>query len=92
MGNNELTSPWVLPITPPVQLRNRVYLDRYEEFAKKINRADIRNKKERCLSRLLPFLYPPLKPLYNKYKRREHYYSFKKSFIAEADKIDFWRS
>jgi len=41
---------------------------------------------------LLPFLYPALKPLYGKRKRKEHYYSFKSAFIAEADKIDFWKN
>ena len=47
---------------------------------------------ERTLNLLLNFIYPPVQPLYLKKKRREHYYSFKKAFIAEAEKIDFWKS
>jgi hypothetical protein len=34
VGNNELYSPWVMPILPPVQMRNRIYLDKYQEFAR----------------------------------------------------------
>jgi hypothetical protein len=52
----------------------------------------VRKTKERCITRLLPILYPPLKVLYSKIKRRTHYYSFKKAFIAETDKIDFWKA
>jgi hypothetical protein len=37
IGSNELSSPWMLPLVPPAQLRNRVYLDRYMAFAKLIN-------------------------------------------------------
>lgn len=52
----------------------------------------MRTKTERVLNAALPWLYPVLKPLYLKRKRKDHYYSFKKAFIAEADKISFWRN
>lgn len=29
VGHNELKSPWVMPVMPPVQLRQRIHLDRY---------------------------------------------------------------
>jgi hypothetical protein len=47
---------------------------------------------ERFLVFILPFLYPALKPWYNKYKRQVRYYAFKKAFISVQDKLDFWRS
>lgn len=47
---------------------------------------------ERILNTLLKFIYPAMQPLYLKKKRRERYYSIKKAFIAEAEKIDFWKS
>jgi len=33
-GTNEMHQPWQLPLVPPQQLRNRIDLDRYLEFAK----------------------------------------------------------
>ena len=36
MGTNELNSLWQLPSIPPVQLRNRIYLDKYNEFVEVI--------------------------------------------------------
>lgn len=42
--------------------------------------------------KFIPFIYPPLKALFRKQKRRQHFYSFKKAFISEAAKgIDIWR-
>jgi hypothetical protein len=40
----------------------------------------------------LPFVYPALKPLFNKNKRKEKYYAFKRAFIAASDKMDFWKN
>lgn len=92
IGSNELNSPWMLPLVPPAQLRYRVYLDRYMAFAKLINECYKPKKTERFLVFILPFLYPALKPWYNKYKRQVRYYAFKKAFISVQDKLDFWRS
>ena len=47
---------------------------------------------ERFLSYILPFVYPALKPLLIKFKRKARYFAYKKAFIAVADKLDFWRT
>jgi hypothetical protein len=52
----------------------------------------VRKREERFWSRVIPFLYPALKPLYNKHKRRDHYYAFKKTFTAEVGRLGFWKN
>lgn len=37
-------------------------------------------------------LYPALLPLYKKSLRKRHYHYFKRAFIEEADKLEFWRN
>jgi hypothetical protein len=44
------------------------------------------------LSRSLPIVYPVLKPLMNKIKRKERYNAFKQAFISISDKMEFWKS
>jgi|LauGreDrversion4_2_1035121.scaffolds.fasta_scaffold30028_2 hypothetical protein len=92
IGNNELSSPWALPLVPPLIIRNRVYPEKYAAFAKEINGCYKPGKLERFLNTFLGYIYPPLKPLYNKRKRYQRYYAFKKIIISVQDKMDFWRS
>lgn len=92
MGNNALDSPWIIPIESPPVIRGRINLDKYQSFVKQINECYTNTKTEIFLSKSLPFLYPVLKPLLNKYKRRERYCNFKQAFISISDKMDFWKS
>jgi hypothetical protein len=73
-------------------LINRINLEKYQAFAKLINGCYIPTKKEKFWSYLLPLVYPALKPLFNKNKRKEKYYAFKRAFIAASDKMDFWKN
>lgn len=92
VGNNEINSPWRVPKNPPAAMRERINAEKYEAFAQQINECYKHSKTEIILSNSLPFLYPVLKPLMNKIKRKERYYAFKQAFISISDKMEFWNS
>lgn len=92
LGTNELNSQWSLPTVPPIQIRNRVYLNKYNEFVERVNNCDKRSKTQRILHYLIMILYPALLPFYAKTQRKKHQNKFKQALINEAEKIDFWKS
>lgn len=92
VGINEINSPWIVPKVPPAALKERINAEKYHAFAQQINGCYKHSKIEIFLSNSLPFLYPALKPLMNKIKRKERYFAFKQAFISISDKMEFWNS
>ena len=92
LGNNEINSPWIVPMIPPRALKDRINAERYQDFVQQINGCYKNSKIEIFFSKTLPILYPVLKPLMNKFKRKERYNAFKRAFISISDKMEFWKS